>query len=159
VALLESKFHIEEIVWLDSQTLEGGGWIKVSDCEISENSMKHLSAGYVIKESDDAILIATNLNLPDTEEYQEIAGATVIPKVAIVQRKIVQRKKVQDRKPVGKSQKDKVTKTRRTKRSSAGRKPANKLRSVNMDKQAGQQDTRVSDRSKDNRKRFIPDRS
>ena len=79
--------EIVEITWLDSQQLEGGGWMARSDVAAGLDDLKQTTVGYVLTENDTAVAVARSISAyehPDVVERAE--GVLVIPKACVVKR-------------------------------------------------------------------------
>lgn len=75
--------RLEHIVWVDSEV--AAGWCDGADFD--EPTLRRVqSVGWVIGESDDAIVIAAHVQIEDGA-VDVVADAMTIPKVAIVRRR------------------------------------------------------------------------
>jgi hypothetical protein len=74
-----------QVEWIDSLMLDHGEWMDVSDTEeaMTADSMKHHTVGFIIREVEDAIAVASSVN----EDGNRACGVVVIPKSAIRSRK------------------------------------------------------------------------
>ncbi len=74
-----------EVEWLDSMTLDHGGWGDIEDFgeATSVEAMTHRSCGYLISETEEAILLAQSLYAQHGVQ-ERAAGALVIPRRAVL---------------------------------------------------------------------------
>lgn len=83
------RYDLELIEWFDSMCI-GDGWQSMSRADAITRPFIICSAGWVVNESDDVIMIAPHVAPPDeqTESIYQASGMMAIPKVA-VRRRIV----------------------------------------------------------------------
>lgn len=78
-----------EVEWVDSMTLEYGGWIDTTDLDdgcMTNAGMRHTSIGYLAGETEDAIALAQSRNAADSDRNRDtrIGAVQIIPRVAVV---------------------------------------------------------------------------
>jgi len=93
--------ELVEILWVDSLVINHGEWCdweETDDC-LNKDSMLHRSAGYVIKESDDALVMALSINYDQSSVEEDsdrrYACTCVIPKRAILERTVFRQQLLQ----------------------------------------------------------------
>jgi hypothetical protein len=77
------------VSWLDSMTLDEGGWLDVGDVTdedaLTASGIRHESVGYLVAESDDVVAIAGARNDGDGPNHNtRVAGVILIPRCAII---------------------------------------------------------------------------
>jgi hypothetical protein len=84
-----------EVRWVDSMILENGAWSQRSDLEETFSKMEHRSCGYLYAEREEAIILAVSVYEP-TDAAQ---GATLIPRVAILEVRDLEPSQTNDEEP------------------------------------------------------------
>jgi hypothetical protein len=77
-----------EVEWVDSMTLNDGGWLDHSDVDdaLEHEALRHRTVGVLIKETAAALAVAAAVNdQPDGQESRA-ACVIVIPKAAVLAR-------------------------------------------------------------------------
>jgi len=77
-------FNLERVAWMDSRC-PTDSWARVRDFG-SVNALSMVSVGFIIKETDEEILVAPHVGIEDVVEDTQVSGVITIPKVSIVSR-------------------------------------------------------------------------
>jgi hypothetical protein len=76
------------VEWVDSCTLEGGGWMEVDEIpgSLTIDAMLHESVGYLVCDNDAGVALAGSRNIPADEQDRnsKLCGVATIPRGAIV---------------------------------------------------------------------------
>jgi hypothetical protein len=85
----EPPFPIVLVHWVDSMTLESGGWMDVDDVEVNVelDAMRQESVGYLVRETKAGLALADSRNASledDDHNGSKVGGVTVIPRVALL---------------------------------------------------------------------------
>jgi hypothetical protein len=87
--MTEPPFPIVLVHWVDSMTLESGGWMDVDDVAVNVelDAMRHESVGYLIRETKAGLALADgrNASLEDGDHNgTKVSGVVVIPRAALL---------------------------------------------------------------------------
>lgn len=84
------KYAIVEVAWVDSLVINHGEWMDLADFiddfdpKKADDSMRHVSIGYLVYENTKAIGLATSLNDQPDSQAQRISGGMVIPRPSVL---------------------------------------------------------------------------
>lgn len=77
----------EEVFWIDSAQLENGAWMDTGDVLKYADDLTQRSVGYVLAQTDDALILARSVSDWSVDESSEKAeGVLCIPLVCVLSR-------------------------------------------------------------------------
>lgn len=82
-----ARYELAEITWRDSVQLDGGDWTLTVDLELRAGDLLQRSAGYVVAETADALVLARSISEWLEDAPEKVEGVLVVPKAAIVDRR------------------------------------------------------------------------
>lgn len=80
MSVKKSAFRLVEVLWEDSE--QGADWGKLEDILTDQGSLICRSAGYVVADKEDRIILASSITADETYE-EHISHYIVIPKSCI----------------------------------------------------------------------------
>ena len=76
------KYRVVVVSWVDSE--HHSDWDNLSEVLESQGSLECLSAGFVIADNEDRIILATSISADAEENEEQVSAYITIPKRAIL---------------------------------------------------------------------------